>query len=511
MSLAAVAGLWVAVAAQAPSAVEEGKRWALVVGENRGMSSEETLRFAEDDARKMIAVLQEVGGVAPERSISIYGTDAARLRTVLKQLLARLGDEAAPNDRLLVYVSSHAGDGALHLRGSDLPLSELAEFVKTAPVGVALLVIDACQSGSVTRLKGLKPTDVPAVRVEATQLAGHVFISASGADEYAQESEELKGSTFTHHWITGLRGAADASRDGRVTLEEAYGWAWSRTLESTFATRGGLQRPAFKVDLHGQGELVLSEVQQADGRLTLDAPEAGRWLLVAAQSGVVVADVEKGAGPLVLAVPPGAYRVRLRAVDGYFERAVTVPATGGVVVRATELTDAPFIRIAMKGADAPSVVLSGGFSVGSGLVSSVSMQLGAEVKFRREGPLLGPLNLVDVVLAVRDGSSTGQVLFRQTEVELRVGVGRRLQRGSFAAALGLEVGGVVVAQTGFQNAPARVGVEPTAMVATEIRWAFGAPFSVYVTAQGGGAAVRKDSGVSAVPRFGAGAGVAATF
>ena len=29
--------------------------------------------------------------------------------------------------------------------------------MRTAPVAVALLVIDACQSGSVTRLKGLKP------------------------------------------------------------------------------------------------------------------------------------------------------------------------------------------------------------------------------------------------------------------------------------------------------------------------------------------------------------------
>ncbi len=511
MTFAALAGLAVAVAAQTPASAEEGRRWAVVIGENRGLSSEETLRFAEDDAKRMISVLQEVGGVAPERSISIYGTDAGRLRTALKQLLARLGDEATPNDRLLVYVSSHAGEGALHLRGTELPLAELAEFVRTAPVAVALLVIDACQSGSVTRLKGLKPTDVPAVRVEATQLAGHVFISASGVDENAQESEELKGSTFTHHWITGLRGAADASRDGRVTLEEAYAWAWSRTLESTFATRGGLQRPAFKVDLHGQGELVLSEVQKADGRLTLDAPEAGRWLLVAQGSGVVVADVEKGAGPLVLAVPPGPYRVRLRAVDGYFEREVTVPATGGAVVRATELTDAPFVRIALKGADAPALIFSGGVAVGSGLVSSVSLQVGAELKFRREGPLVGPLNLVDAVFAVRDGSSTGTVRFKQTEIELRLGVGRRLQRGNFAAAFGLELGAIVVAQTGFQNANARFGLEPTAVLSTEIRWAFLSPLSIYVAAHGGAAAVRKDSGVSVLPRFGAGAGVAASF
>ena len=84
MTSAALLGLWLAAAAQAPQ--EEGQRWALVVGENRGLSSEETLRYAESDARRMISVLQEVGGVAPAHSISVYGTDANRLRTTLKEI-----------------------------------------------------------------------------------------------------------------------------------------------------------------------------------------------------------------------------------------------------------------------------------------------------------------------------------------------------------------------------------------------------------------------------------------
>lgn len=509
MTSTALLGLWLAAAAQAP--IDEGHRWALVVGENHGLSSEETLRYAESDARRVLDVLQELGGVAPERSIPVYGTNAGKLREVLKQFSARLAIEATKKDRMVVYVSSHAGEGAIHLAGTELPLSELAAFVRDAPVGVALLVVDACRSGGLTRLKGLKPTDGPPIRVEATDLSGHVFISASGADEYAQESEELQGSTFTHHWVTGLRGAADSSHDGRVTLEEAYAWAWARTLESTFATRGGLQQPAFKVDLHGQGELVLTELVRADGRITLDAPEAGRWLLVAQKSGAVVADVEKSAGPMVLAVPPGAYRVRLRANDGYFEKSVVVPSQGGAVVRATEFVDAPFIRVAAKGAEAPQLMLSAGVSLGSGLVSSVSLQLGAEVKLRREGEVLGPINLLDAVVAVRDGQSGGVVTFHQVEFELRLGFGHRLQRGSFAAALGIELGAVGVWQTGFTGGERRLGLEPTALAATEVRWMFAPSYAVYVAAQGGAAAVKKSASTSVLPRFGAGAGIAAAF
>ena len=36
-----------------------------------------------------------------------------------------------------------------------------------------------------------------------------------------------------------------------------------------FGSRGGLQRPAFKVDLRGQGELVLTDLATATGRLVV--------------------------------------------------------------------------------------------------------------------------------------------------------------------------------------------------------------------------------------------------
>ena len=60
-------------------------------------------------------------------------------------------------------------------------------------------------------------TSAPAMRLEASGVEGRVLISASGANEYAQESDALQGSYFTHYLVTGLRGAADTSRDTRET------------------------------------------------------------------------------------------------------------------------------------------------------------------------------------------------------------------------------------------------------------------------------------------------------
>src|SRR5262249_39317613 len=156
-----------------------------------------------------------------------------------------------------------------------------------APVGVALLVVDSCRSGAVTRLKGLRPVAGTSVQVEAPEVSGRVVIGSSGADEYAQESEALQGSHFTHHLTAALRGAGDASGDGKVTLQEAYDYAYARTVESTFATAAGPQHPTFRVDLHGRGELVLSEPGRARGRLVLASPEPGEYLVVSLERGEV--------------------------------------------------------------------------------------------------------------------------------------------------------------------------------------------------------------------------------
>jgi len=490
------------------SALAEPRRFALVIGENRGLVTEEHLRFAEADAQRFREALIEVGGVRPTDAVLLSGATAAQVRSALEGLTARMS--GGPHERLVVFVSSHASDGALHLAGTELPLQELVDFVKAAPVQVGLLVVDACQSGSVTRLKGLRPADVPPTRLEATGVEGRVFISASGADEYAQESEALGGSYFTHFLVAALRGAADTSRDGRVTLDEAYAWAWGRTIEATFATRGGVQRPAFSVDLRGQGQLVLSEPGASKARLTLAVEAPGRWLVVADDTGAVLADVDKPAGPLTLAVPPGAYRVKLRTKDGLLEREVTVPATGSTVVRGEDLERASLVQVAAKGGPESSLVLSLGGGVASGLVAGLSVQPGAELRLRRDAHLVGPLNQVHAALAWRTGTSSDAQPFTQHEVELRAGAGHRFAWRHGSVAVGLELGPLLVFQR-LPDASARTSLGLVGALDLEGRLKVGGPFELFLLGTGGAAVVKKLQGVGLTPRLAATAGVAFTF
>ncbi len=501
------AGLAALLLLSTAAAGEKERRWAFVIGENRGLAAEEPLRFAEDDARRVLEVFEEVGGVGASQAVSVLGADAAKVRTAIFQFGARLANEAGPADRLVVYASAHGSDGTLHLNGTELPLRELVDFVQKAPVGVGVLVIDSCRSGALTRLKGLKPEEGPAVRVEAAELEGRVLITASGADEYAQESDSLGSSYFTHHLVTGLRGAADSSRDGRVTLEEAYAWAFARTLESTFASSGGLQRPAFKVDLRGRGELVLTEPGGAQGKLTLGVQAPGRWLVVHAGSGAVLAEVEKGDGPATLALAPGSYRVRLRTESGWLERPVAVPESGGVVLQGSDLEQASLVRVAFKGGPEPRLVVSAGGALVTGLVAGLGPQGGAEVRLRRDARVAGPVSQASLALAVRDGR--GQTVpFRQTELELRTGVAHRFAQERSSVALGFELGVLVAWQSDLPDGARRTGLAPVGMAMAELRLKLVGPFEAYLGATGGGAVVKKLAGTFVVPRAAASLGLA---
>ncbi|MFB1481853.1 caspase family protein [Corallococcus sp. RDP092CA] len=480
------------------AAEEVPRRWALVVGENQGLSGEERLRFAEADAQRMREVLQDVGTVPPARTMTLLGTDAATLRDALARFRARLAAEASPRDWLLLYVSSHAGDGSLHLRGTELPMRELVDFLKGAPVGVGLLILDSCRSGAATRMKGLKPVAAP-VTMEASDLEGRVVISASGADEYAQESDALQGSFFTHHLMVGLRGAADASRDGRVTLEEAYRYAYARTLESTLVSPGGMQRPTFRMDLRGRGELVLSEPQRARGRLTLDVKTPGRWLVLASESGALVAELEKGEGPTTLAVAPGAYRLLLRADDGYLERSVRVPLDGAVSVGGEPLEQAARMRLARKGGAGASMLLAVGPSLTSGIVAGLSSLAGLDVRLLREGRLLPGVDTSSLGLVVRRGTGRG-VAFQQTELELRLGAGPHWRFGAWTFSGALEAGALAVFQSRIPNEDARFGLEPLALLTGGVRLDVRSRLSMLLSASAGGVMAKRDLGTSLVPR-----------
>ena len=156
------------------------------------------------------------------------------LESLGRHIAADRAADPAAQTLLVVYYSGHADAEALHLGGSRLSFGELTDAVEAMPVDVRVLVVDACRSGGLTRVKGATPAEPFAISTEDRLAAtGTAIITSSSAGEDAQESDDLGGGVFTHHWVAGLLGAADTSDDGAVTLTEAYRYAYAQTLRST--------------------------------------------------------------------------------------------------------------------------------------------------------------------------------------------------------------------------------------------------------------------------------------
>jgi len=296
-------------------------RHAVVVGANLGGGMLDPLRYAERDAEAFAAVLSELGGFAEERVTVLYQPTVAQLREALAAHAALA--ETTDEDLFVFYYSGHADGHGLRLGTETYWFDALKHDVRLIESTARVGVLDACRSGAITRLKGARVA--PSLFAGQDQLAarGEVWMTASSADEVAQESESLRGGFFTHYLLSGLRGAA-AGVDGLVELQELYAYTRDRVVVRS-AEAGGVQRPHFDFNLVGERGIALTDVRRADASLVLgqDRPGHVSVLRVADRVQLVELDVTAERARTV-ALPPGRYLVRLRDERGLHESYVSL-------------------------------------------------------------------------------------------------------------------------------------------------------------------------------------------
>ena len=178
-----------------------------------------------------------------------------------------------------------------------------------------IAVLDACSSGAFTRLKGGKAR-TPFLVDESSSMRGHAFLTSSAESEAAQESDRIRASYFTHYLVSGFRGAADSSGDGKVTLNEAYQFAFDETLGRTVNTRGGAQHPSYDIKLSGTGDVVMTDVRQTTATLVIGEELEGRFFVRNAAQELVVELYKPRGRRVELAVEAGTYDVRIERDKG---------------------------------------------------------------------------------------------------------------------------------------------------------------------------------------------------
>lgn len=301
------------------------RRFALVVGANDGGSRRLKLRYAGSDAANFAGVLTELGGVRKTDLKILQGPTRNQLLQAMKEMQDRIDEAGGASGRLelLVYYSGHSDESGLLLGEEKVRYSEFRSRIDSTRAKIRLAIVDACASGALIRLKG--GSRLPAFAVDqSSSLRGYAFLTSSSGNESAQESDRIRASFFTHYLVTGLRGAADLNLDGKVTLGEAYEFAFHETLSQTEGSQAGAQHPSYDMRLTGTGDLVLTDLRGTSAGLVLDKSLQGR-VFVRSASGALVVELQKQPGRKVeLGLEPGLYDVRLDRGDAFFRTLVKV-------------------------------------------------------------------------------------------------------------------------------------------------------------------------------------------
>jgi hypothetical protein len=326
------------------------RRFAFIVGSNEGGGVRIPLQYATSDAKSFAQVMMEMGGLSWDDSVILLNPNYTEFAQGMKKMSTIMAEATANHERreFILYYSGHSDEEGLLLGPNRYSYKKLRSDITNIPADVHIAILDSCSSGALTRSKG--GLRKPAFLLDASNVTeGHAFLTSSSADEAAQESDRIQASFFTHYLVSGLRGAADATNDGKVTLNEAYHYAFNETLASTEKTRYGAQHPTYDISLTGTGDIVLTDLRETSAGLAVSKEISGR-LFVRDHHGSLVVELNKPRGNQIdLGLEAGRYEVTLDTPEGTYQAHVIVERGERALLSPSDLKPAAVEKTASRG------------------------------------------------------------------------------------------------------------------------------------------------------------------
>ena len=271
-------------AAAAPASRPAPARWAVIIGVGDYESRDITkLRYAARDAEAVYQVLTGPGGFKTEHVLLL--TDRTERRPTLRNIRWALGTllarSARKEDTVVIFFAGHGApevdprgverDGLAKylapidvdpddLFSSALAMDDIQTIFSRIEAERVVVFIDACYSGaaggrtfSSTKTRSTGVDDLFLERL--TRSKGRAIVTASRPSEVSIELSALGHGIFTYYLVEGLKGAADANRDGIVSLQELYEYV-EQEVTARARSVGGNQHPMMKGELEGPLPLV---------------------------------------------------------------------------------------------------------------------------------------------------------------------------------------------------------------------------------------------------------------
>lgn len=286
------------------------RRYSIIIGANNGGPGRERLRYAVSDARSLKKVLNRMGGISGSNNRILVEPDRRQFFNAIYRLNTTIRREKRKYRRteLIFYYSGHSDCEGILLNRQKITYREIKRSLRAIPADVHIAILDSCSSGAFTRLKGGKMRS-PFLMDTSYDMKGYAYMTSSSDNEASQESDRIGGSFFTHYLVSGLRGAADTTGDGRVTLNEAYQYAYSETLTRTEKTLSGPQHPHYNIRMTGKGDVVMTDIRKSGAGLRLHKNLYGR-VAIRDRYNRLVAELNKPAGrEIAMGLDTGRYTI----------------------------------------------------------------------------------------------------------------------------------------------------------------------------------------------------------
>jgi hypothetical protein len=299
------------------------KRFAMAVGANNGGKDRVLLHYAVSDAQAILTVLEELGGVEEDDILLLEEPDVHTFYTEIGRLQSKIEKSKTDYSRVefIFYYSGHSDENDILLGDEKISYTNLRDTINGINADVRIAILDSCASGAFTRIKGGKKR-LPFLMDSAYDMRGFAVMTSSSANEASQESDIIRSSFFTHYLISGMRGAADMSQDGRITMNEAYQFSFNETLAQTTKTLSGPQHPYTDIQMSGTGDVVMTDVRRASVILVLGEDIFGQLFIHDRDDRLVVELTKSPGRKIELGLEKGEYRVINIPEGGVFESTI---------------------------------------------------------------------------------------------------------------------------------------------------------------------------------------------
>ncbi len=234
--------------------------WVLAIGVSQYGDSALNLQFAAADAHGIADVLSAQGGSGLYREVRarVLENQQVTRESILEGMREFLG-AAGVDDVVVLFLAGHGAQeqttGSYYflpapatpanMLTAGLRVSDLDQMIRAlrASVRGVVVLLDTCHAGAVPLPAAAAVSGEELVsRFSAAE--GTFLLAASRSGEESRELADLGHGAFSYALMEGVRGAADADRDGVLPISELFGYV----ARHVPALTDGLQHPYHRME-----------------------------------------------------------------------------------------------------------------------------------------------------------------------------------------------------------------------------------------------------------------------